>query len=80
MTAPVPNESPATYEASLSRLEAIVRELERDDVELDRALALFEEGIARLRLASAALERADAQVRILTEHADGRLRVSDLDG
>jgi exodeoxyribonuclease VII small subunit len=33
----------------LNRLEEIVRKLEAEDVELDAALALFEEGVARLR-------------------------------
>ena len=33
----------------LRRLEEIVRRLESDDGDLDQALALFEEGVARLR-------------------------------
>jgi exodeoxyribonuclease VII small subunit len=35
----------------LARLEDIVRRLEAEEVELDAALALFEEGVARLRAA-----------------------------
>jgi len=42
-----------TFESSLARLEAIVTELNRDDVSLDRALTLFEEGIGHLKTASA---------------------------
>ena len=38
-----------TIADDLARLEDIVRRLEADDVELDAALALFEEGVARLR-------------------------------
>lgn len=69
--------SDRTYEQELARLEQIVTDLERNDLELDRALALFEEGVARLRGASAALERAEAQVKLLTETGDGRFIVSD---
>jgi exodeoxyribonuclease VII small subunit len=46
-----------TFEQTLQRLEEIVRDLERTDLDLDRALALFEEGIGHLRTAGAALHR-----------------------
>ena len=38
-----------TFDSDLTRLEAIVAELEQSDLPLDRALALFEEGVARVR-------------------------------
>jgi exodeoxyribonuclease VII small subunit len=64
----------------LSRLEEIVRKLEADDVELDAALALFEEGVARLRAARERLAAADVKVQTVLEEASGDLRLSDLDG
>ncbi len=60
-----------TFEEDVGRLEAIVRDLERDDLDLDRALRLFEEGIARLRTASAALAEANGRVQELVAAADG---------
>jgi len=66
-----------SYETDVARVEAIVAELEHDDVELDRALALFEEGVERLRAAAASLERAEGQVRLLVERADGTLALDD---
>lgn len=60
-----------TFERHVDRLEAIVAELEGDDVELDAALKLFAEGIECLRAASAELERADAEVKRLVERDDG---------
>jgi exodeoxyribonuclease VII small subunit len=63
----------------LARLEEIVRRLEADDVELDTALALFEEGVARLRAARERLAAADLKVQTVLEEADGQLRVQDLD-
>ncbi len=69
-----------TFEQSLNRLEEIVRELERTDLELDRALALFEEGIGHLRNAGQALQQVDARVQQLVEAADGSFSVSELGG
>jgi exodeoxyribonuclease VII small subunit len=64
----------------LTRLEEIVRRLEADDVELDAALALFEDGVARLRAARERLAAADLKVQVVLEESDGDLRVQDLDG
>jgi exodeoxyribonuclease VII small subunit len=64
----------------LARLEEIVRQLESDDVELDAALALFEEGVRRLRAARERLLAADLQVQAVLEEAGGDLRTTDLDG
>jgi len=63
----------------LNRLEEIVRRLEADDVELDAALALFEEGVARLRAARERLGSAEVKVQAVLEEA-GDLRLTDLDG
>ena len=62
----------------LNRLEEIVRKLEADDVELDAALALFEEGVARLRAARERLVSAEVKVQTVLEEA-GDLRLTDLD-
>ncbi|HUR95720.1 MAG TPA: exodeoxyribonuclease VII small subunit [Gemmatimonadales bacterium] len=69
----------STIAEELTRLEEIVRRLEADDVELDAALALFEEGVARLRAARERLASADLKVQTVLEDADGELRVQDLD-
>ena len=64
----------------LNRLEEIVRKLEADDVELDAALALFEEGVSRLRAARERLGAAEIKVQTVLEEAGGDLRLTDLDG
>lgn len=66
-----------TFETSLARLEAIVTELNRDDVALDRALTLFEEGIGHLKSASAELERAQGVLKMLVKKADGSFETVD---
>lgn len=64
----------------LDRLEAIVRQLETPDLDLDQALKLFEEGVERLRSARDRLNAAQAKVKqVISDHA-GTLKVDDLDG
>lgn len=70
----------ASFEEALSRLEALVEELERPDVPLERALALFEEGIEHLRVATAELTRAEASVKVLVAKAGGVLNVNEFNG
>ncbi len=76
-TEPTPA-APALAE-ELARLEEIVRKLEADDVELDTALKLFEEGITRLRSARERLAAAELKVQAVLEEAGGDLRLTDLD-
>jgi exodeoxyribonuclease VII small subunit len=75
----VPVDAPPLAD-ELARLEEIVRKLEADDVELDAALALFEEGVARLRAARERLADAEIKVQAVLEAADGDIRLTDLDG
>ena len=68
-----------SYEDDIARIETIVAELERSEVPLDDALRLFEEGIERLRAASAALVQAEARVRKLIEESDGGFTLADFE-
>jgi exodeoxyribonuclease VII small subunit len=70
---------PPSLEEDLNSLDAIVRALETEDVDLDRALALFEEGVERLRTARERLADAGLRLRQLREAADGGLKLDDLD-
>ena len=69
-----------TLQDDLRRLEEIVRRLEADDADLDAALALFEEGVVRLRAARERLAEAEARVKKVVEQADGSVGLVDLDG
>ena len=69
-----------SFEATLARLEAIVRELERNDTDLESALKLFEEGIGHVRTAGDALKSVEARVQQLVEAADGSFALADLGG
>jgi exodeoxyribonuclease VII small subunit len=72
-------DAPPSLQADLERLEQIVRDLERDDLDLDRALALFEEGVGRLRDARTRLGQAEVRLRQLREAADGSVDAADVD-
>ena len=67
-----------TIAEDLARLEEIVRKLEADDVELDAALALFEEGVARLRAARGA-RRGGPQGQRSSRSAERRSPAADMD-
>jgi exodeoxyribonuclease VII small subunit len=69
-----------TLAEELARLEEIVRRLEADDLDLDGALALFEQGVACLRSARERLSAAEVRVRTVLEDANGTLRLGKLDG
>lgn len=55
----------------LRRLDDIVAELEREDLEIEAALALFEEGIAQLRAAERTIREAELRIERLIEGAAG---------
>lgn len=74
MTKPVPS-----FRDEVQRLEAIVRALEDEGLDLDAALALFEEGVERLKSARALLREGELTVRTVIQNADGTLDTTDLD-
>ena len=63
----------------LKRLEEIVHALEGDEIDLDRALALFEEGVRYLKTAKDRLSDAEARVERVLEDADGVLKLTSID-
>jgi exodeoxyribonuclease VII small subunit len=54
-----------SFEAALARLESIVARLEGGDLELEAALASFEEGVALSRRCAEQLERAERRIEVL---------------
>ena len=66
-----------SFEERLKRLEQIVGELENEELELERALKLFEEGIAALRGATEDLGKVETRLKRLVERTDGTFEVTD---
>jgi len=69
----------AEFEAAIKELQRIVELLERDDLELDEALSLFETGVTHLRTANALLGEAKGRIEELIEAASGDLNAIPLD-
>lgn len=61
----------------IAKLEGLVRQLEEDDVDLDRALALFEEAVGHLRAARERLAATETKIQRVLEQADGELGMTD---
>ena len=59
------------FEQSISRLEEIVRQLERGDAPLEESLSLFEEGTRLARECSAMLDKAEQKIVMLQKGEDG---------
>lgn len=58
---------PMSVEERLRRLDRIVAALDAEDVELEKSLALFEEGIRHVRAAERLLSAAELRVEELIE-------------
>jgi exodeoxyribonuclease VII small subunit len=57
--------------ARIHRLQRIVTDLEREDIELEDAMQLFEEGVVHLRAADAQLRQTELRIERLLEEGDG---------
>ena len=55
----------------LERLDQVVRELEREDLDLEAALRLFEEGVGHVRAAREALARSELAIERLVAEVAG---------
>jgi exodeoxyribonuclease VII small subunit len=62
------------FESAIKRLEEIVTQLESGDLQLERSLELFEEGIKLSRFCHAKLDEAERKVEVLLKDSDGELK------
>ncbi len=60
-----------TFEQSMTRLEEIVRAMERGDAPLEESLKLFQEGTALVKDCAALLDSAQLQVQKVMAGPDG---------
>ena len=60
-----------TFEASMARLEQIVRAMERGDVALEESLKLFQEGTELVRSCAKLLDEEQLQIQKVMAGADG---------
>jgi len=60
-----------SFEAALERLGVVVRELEEGELPLERAMALFAEGVELVRHCRQLLLEAEQRVKVLAADLDG---------
>ena len=65
------------FEKAIERLETIVDDLEKGELDIDKSLEIFEEGIKMSRVCSKKLNEAEAKIEKLTRDQKGEL-VSEL--
>ena len=65
------------FEKAIQRLEKIVDDLEKGELDIDKSLEIFEEGIKMSRVCSKKLNEAEAKIEKLTRDKKGEL-VSEL--
>jgi len=60
-----------SFEKSITRLEEIVRLLERGEIPVEEALGLFEEGASLMKQCAAILDDAEQKVNLIMKGASG---------
>lgn len=65
------NQKNASFEENMTRLEQIVRALERGDVQLEESLKLFQEGTQLVESCGKLLDEAELQVKKIVPDANG---------
>tara|TARA_B100000686_G_scaffold352153_1_gene453166 strand:- start:1388 stop:1627 length:240 start_codon:yes stop_codon:yes gene_type:complete len=61
------------FEKAIQRLEKIVEDLETGELDIDKSLEIFEEGIKMSRVCSKKLSEAEAKIEKLTRDEKGEL-------
>lgn len=60
-----------SFEEALGSLEEVITELEKDDLSLDRALTIFEQGVGLMRQCDARLGSAQGKMKELLKGENG---------
>ncbi len=58
-------------DGDIKRLEELSKQMEQGDLPLEKALELFQEGVALVRSCTLALERAELRVKEILETQNG---------
>jgi exodeoxyribonuclease VII small subunit len=66
------------FEATMAELERIVAALDRDELDLDEALRLFEDGVSHVRRANRLLEDVRGRIEELIEASSEEVRTVEL--
>lgn len=67
----VKKNSVVSFEQGIEKLEQIINDLDKNDVPLDRALELFDQGIGLVKHCNSLLNSAEEQIKVLLEDKNG---------
>lgn len=67
-----------SYEEALGKLETIVEEMESGDMELEKLINHYEQGMRLRKVCSDKLEQAEVKIKALEESMDGEFSVKPL--
>jgi exodeoxyribonuclease VII small subunit len=67
------------FEENIDRLEQIAAQLERGEIALEEALALFEEGMKISSACRQQLDEAEGRIEILIKQQSGKLAAEPFD-
>ena len=72
MTTPPPPPA-VSFEQALMQLETLVRDIESGKVPLEESIAKYEQGTKLLQQCRGILDRAEQQIRLLSQSENGQL-------
>ncbi|HOC09649.1 MAG: exodeoxyribonuclease VII small subunit [Clostridiales bacterium] len=72
-------ENGLSFEKAMERMEEIIALLEEGDLDLDKSLEVFEEGIRLYRNLSRRLKEAEGRIKIIMEEQEGEQVQSGID-
>ncbi len=73
-------EQEPTFEEAMSRLEAIVKELEGSELPLEKTLEMFEEGVKLSKVCHRKLTEAEKKVQVLMKNREGEMETRPFEG
>lgn len=73
------NQNNKNFEASIARLEQIVRAMEQGNVPLEESLKLFQEGTELVRYCGKLLDEAQLEIQKVLVASDGNPVLEDID-
>ena len=75
----ITEDKPMELESAMRRLNEVVAKLSGDGVELEEALALYEEGVSLVRMCNEQLENARRKINRIRLNSDGEITEEPFD-
>ncbi len=68
-----------SFEEAMDRMEEIIKQLEDGELDLDKCLEVFEEGVRMYRHCTAKLDQAEGKVKVIMQDDGGKVEKFDLE-